>query len=460
MRQQPPPLPLPLLPAPAASPSTPSCSHAHALATDADFWHLFEEEESLGRGSFGTVLLVRKVQVYGAPSASLPLAAKVTMHADDGNVSAALRRYREADILRSLSQDRAHTNIVRFHDAYSSPTTLFVLMHAEMGGDLMARCEAGGGTLPEAEACAYVAGIAAALRHLHKLRIVHRDLKASNVLLSAPGCESAAHGGYPIAKLADFGLAACLPPSGRLTTVCGTHFLLAPEIIRCGHGEDAELGGGGYGTAVDLWSLGLLLHLLLLGSHPFERETEIETLQAILAGELDLSSAAEPPRATLSSSPSSSETAAPTAAAMSSSSTTAPGEDAGRSEDARREACHSRHLSTPARFALSEEAAALIRALLATSPHARPRAAAVLRHSWVTRVHEGGIATAATTRHGDENESRKKRKSISPRGRGLFERFRWVGGERSRRRETLRPVNRADVADDVVQIAACQVRVS
>ena len=212
MRQQPPPLPLPLLPAPAASPSTQLLACVRWPRTPT--FGIFEEEER--RGSLNRSACSQSASVWRSIGLSAARGQGL-MHADDGNVSAALRRYREADILRSLSQDRAHTNIVRFHDAYSSPTTLFVLMHAEMGGDLMARCEAGGGTLPEAEACAYVAGIAAALRHLHKLRIVHRDLKASNVLLSAPGCESAAHRGYPIAKLADFGLAASLrPPHHRL----------------------------------------------------------------------------------------------------------------------------------------------------------------------------------------------------------------------------------------------------
>ena len=75
----------------------------------------------------------------------------------------------------------------------------------------------------------------------------------------------------------------------------------------------------------------------------------------------------------------------------------------------------------------------------------------------VTRVHEGGIATAATTRHGDENEQEEAQEH-RPRGRGLFEPS--GGSAVSGRRRDAAPVNRADVADDVVQIAACQVRVS
>lgn len=82
------------------------------------------------------------------------------------------------------------------------------------------------------------------------------------------------------AKLGDFGLAARLPESGYLTSVCGSHDFLAPEMIRTGHGDRA-----GYGCSVDIWAFGLMLHGLLFGVNPFERDTDVETLQAILAGE-------------------------------------------------------------------------------------------------------------------------------------------------------------------------------
>lgn len=110
-------------------------------------------------------------------------------------------------------------------------------------------------------------GLLQAVEHIHAHGVVHRDIKPSNVLLSPDG----------EVRLADFGLSEVLPPSGVLTTVCGTHDFLAPEMIRCGHGELE-----GYGLEVDMWGVGLLLFVLLHGHNPFERGTEIETLQAIL----------------------------------------------------------------------------------------------------------------------------------------------------------------------------------
>lgn len=240
-----------------------SACAAQLLTDDADFWAVFEEQCQLGRGCFGTVLLVkRRARTRGGAATPL-LAAKVIVLEEDSHDAV-----HEAALLRTLS----HPNIVSLHEVFASKSTVFVVMHAELGGDLHKRAEsAPGGVLPEAEALVPMSGVLAALRHLHgRHRLVHRDVKASNVLLAADGVT---------AKLGDFGLAARLPASGLLTRVCGTHDFLAPEMILTGHGECA-----GYNCSVDMWAVGLMLHGLLLGANPFERETDIATLQAILAG--------------------------------------------------------------------------------------------------------------------------------------------------------------------------------
>merc|ERR1719359_369688 len=174
----------------------------------------------------------------------------------------------EPELLGALD----HPHIVSLIGTYCSPISTFVLMEPQLGGDLLSRQQRlPRGVFGEGEARRHAATLLGAIEHMHSLGIVHRDIKPSNVLLSADG----------EVKLADFGLAARLPADGgRLTTVCGTHEYLAPEMILTGHGE-AE----GYAEGVDMWAAGLLLFVLLFGHNPFENDNEIETMTAVLAAE-------------------------------------------------------------------------------------------------------------------------------------------------------------------------------
>ena len=170
------------------------------------------------------------------------------------------------------------SNTVKLLDVYDTPSTLYLVMRAEMGGDLAARLASlPGRVCPEPEARTHITALLRGLESAHAQGIVHRDVKSANVFLSGEG----------VGRLGDFGIAANLPQQSEggapmlLTAVCGTHNNMAPEMVLCGHGEAA-----GYDTGVDMWQMGLLLFEMLFGTHPFARDTEIETLAAILAGKL------------------------------------------------------------------------------------------------------------------------------------------------------------------------------
>lgn len=115
--------------------------------------------------------------------------------------------------------------------------------------------------MPEAAARSMFAQILSAVEYLHSKSIVHRDLKPENILLSRDGR----------VKLSDFGLARMLDSAMALKTLCGTPQYVAPEIITLGTGGPTS-GLTGYSHAVDMWSLGVILYIMLSGEPPFDSE--------------------------------------------------------------------------------------------------------------------------------------------------------------------------------------------
>jgi len=111
--------------------------------------------------------------------------------------------------------------------------------------------------LKEQEARFIFMQLVAALEYIHSKGVVHRDLKPENILVDS---KSAAR---PIVKITDFGQSKFFNNSTPMTQ-CGTPRYWAPEI------SDSRLCKEGYGSAVDLWSLGVVLFVMLEGRLPFE----------------------------------------------------------------------------------------------------------------------------------------------------------------------------------------------
>jgi serine/threonine protein kinase len=96
------------------------------------------------------------------------------------------------------------------------------------------------------------AQVAIAVEYLHSLRVVHRDIKAENLVFAAKGAQ--------LIKLIDFGTA-CVCASEGLVGLVGTPQYVAPEVVQgFGDPEVVEPTGQPYGLACDLWSMGVLLY--------------------------------------------------------------------------------------------------------------------------------------------------------------------------------------------------------
>jgi len=120
--------------------------------------------------------------------------------------------------------------------------------------------------LTELEVQCYLLQLLSVLTHLHKSKVIHRDLKLGNLFLS-DNMEI---------KLGDFGLAAKLEFEGeRKRTICGTPNYIAPEILEDKNGHSYE---------VDIWSLGVIIYTFLIGKPPFETNDVKSTYRKIRMG--------------------------------------------------------------------------------------------------------------------------------------------------------------------------------
>jgi serine/threonine protein kinase len=141
------------------------------------------------------------------------------------------------------------------------------------GQTLRARIAAG--PLPGRVALGFALEMANGLIAAHHLGVVHRDLKPENVFVTDGGR----------LKILDFGLAKCksdkagFPDDSSKSTqpgiILGTVGYMSPEQVR----------GGTIDERTDIFSVGVMLYEMLAGRAPFERETPVETLYAILKEE-------------------------------------------------------------------------------------------------------------------------------------------------------------------------------
>lgn len=234
----------------------------------------YERQEVLGRGTMGCVFLVRR------RTDGLLLALKTVVIASSKDRELALN---EIHILRALD----HPHIVRFVDSFVADEELCIAMDYCAGGDLtelLNRQRAASKRLPEVEVRSMLAQLSSALAHVHARRIVHRDIKSSNIFLrAAPAAGGpSAVTGMPVSgggrhhlMLGDFGVAKALESTKAMAcTQCGTPYYLPPEVCN----------GAPYDVKADLWSLGVLAYELIALRYPFTGQTLPQLIMRIIGG--------------------------------------------------------------------------------------------------------------------------------------------------------------------------------
>src|SRR5579885_942962 len=230
-----------------------------SLLCDMDRVGPYEIVEPIGQGAMGAVYLARDSRL------SRRVAIKVISVEDEADGSRQRRFVQEARAASALN----HPNIVTVHDFGTENGLSYIVTELVEGESL--RKIISRSAVPIRKLLEIAIQIADALAAAHAAGIVHRDLKPENIMITPGGR----------VKLLDFGLAKPLVPadSGQTSdenatvpgVLLGTVAYMSPEQTR---GAPASLQS-------DQFALGVMLHEMATGHHPFLRETPMETLIAI-----------------------------------------------------------------------------------------------------------------------------------------------------------------------------------
>ncbi|XP_071963147.1 MAP/microtubule affinity-regulating kinase 3-like isoform X3 [Antedon mediterranea] len=209
--------------------------------------------KTLGKGNFAKVKLAKHIPT------GKEVAIKII---DKGqlNPSSLQKVYREVRIMKLLD----HPNIVKLFEVIETEEKLYLIMEYASGGEVFDYLVAHG-RMKEKEARSKFRQIVSAVQYCHQKRVVHRDLKAENLLLDKD----------LNIKIADFGFSNEFTPGTKLDTFCGSPPYAAPELFQ---GKKYD------GPEVDVWSLGVILYTLVSGSLPFDGQNLKELRERVLRG--------------------------------------------------------------------------------------------------------------------------------------------------------------------------------
>ncbi|XP_040189631.1 MAP/microtubule affinity-regulating kinase 3 isoform X4 [Rana temporaria] len=209
--------------------------------------------KTIGKGNFAKVKLAR--HILTGREVAIKIIDKTQL-----NPTSLQKLFREVRIMKILN----HPNIVKLFEVIETEKTLYLIMEYASGGEVFDYLVAHG-RMKEKEARSKFRQIVSAVQYCHQKHIVHRDLKAENLLLDAD----------MNIKIADFGFSNEFTVGNKLDTFCGSPPYAAPELFQ---GKKYD------GPEVDVWSLGVILYTLVSGSLPFDGQNLKELRERVLRG--------------------------------------------------------------------------------------------------------------------------------------------------------------------------------
>ena len=219
---------------------------------------IYEEIKPLGQGGFGVVKLFRNKLTEEL------FALKFVEYNSLASTEDVRKMYNEIALLRGLR----HSNIVHLVDAFDLKDRMCFVMEYCSGGELNDYISQKA-PLNEEEVIRLTSQIIEAVRYCHNSKVIHRDLKPENVLF--------ANETRNMIKIVDFGISGMFA-AGKQGEVseAGSLLYTAPEVL-----SRMDLRAS---PALDVWSIGCIVYLMLTGVHPFMGNSQNQVINNIVNG--------------------------------------------------------------------------------------------------------------------------------------------------------------------------------
>ncbi|XP_058060490.1 serine/threonine-protein kinase par-1 [Anopheles bellator] len=213
----------------------------------------YEIEKTIGKGNFAVVKLAR----HRITKNEVAIKIIDKSQLDPGNLQ---KVYREVEIMKRLD----HPHVIKLYQVMETQSMIYIVSEYASQGEIFDYI-AKYGRLNERAARNKFWQILSAVEYCHNKGIVHRDLKAENLLLDSK----------MDIKIADFGFSNFYKKGELLATWCGSPPYAAPEVFE---------GKRYTGPEIDIWSLGVVLYVLVCGALPFDGSTLQSLRDRVLSG--------------------------------------------------------------------------------------------------------------------------------------------------------------------------------
>ena len=219
----------------------------------------YKKVRNLGSGSYGTVYLAKN-------NLKDNLVAIKVIEKIPANIIDDMEIKNEINILKSLS----HPNIVKIFEFFDTALNYYIVTEYCKKGELF---EYINNQYSEYQLAVLFYQVFSGLCYLHEKKILHRDLKLENLMISEIEKDISTGEEYFWIKIIDFGTAKIFERKKNEKEIIGSSYYIAPEVLKKNYNEKC-----------DNWSVGVILYMTLTGVPPFDGETDEDIISRIKIG--------------------------------------------------------------------------------------------------------------------------------------------------------------------------------